>query len=212
VLQDLGQLLAQARSLDPFLRDRVRDWALLSGACLPVTSKCSDEICFKPWSEIARVPELVQGARWAKPKSLDRAIEKLFKSYKFDVSRLLDCCRQTLYFESLDSMVVCLQLIAGDTRVRLVRLKNGMDAEHDASTSGGYRDLSLNLKLITDDATRLGVDNHICEVRLVLVEFAMSQVTRTSLRRDLVLCFALTPFEKFTAYLYVSCFLHLIAV
>ena len=32
--------------------------------------------------------------RWARPKSAERALEKLYRSYDCDVSRLLDCCRQ----------------------------------------------------------------------------------------------------------------------
>ena len=32
--------------------------------------------------------------RWAAVKSPDRALEKVFRVYNLDASRLLDCCRQ----------------------------------------------------------------------------------------------------------------------
>ena len=46
-----------------------------------------------PWVELEAAGQ-AQLVRWAAVKAPDRALEKVFRVYGGDASRLLDCCRQ----------------------------------------------------------------------------------------------------------------------
>ncbi len=52
-----------------------------------------------------------------------------------------------------------------------VQVKNRMDPTFDSARTAGYRDVVENLQLVTvsEDAERLGVARHICELQLILV-------------------------------------------
>jgi hypothetical protein len=45
------------------------------------------------WEQILSFPDLHRQVLWAKPKTFQRSVEKLYRCYSLDVSRLLDCCR-----------------------------------------------------------------------------------------------------------------------
>ncbi len=48
-----------------------------------------------------------------------------------------------------------------------VQVKNRLDPGYDAGRlSGGYRDVNVNLRLVSPLAARLGADTHVCEVCL----------------------------------------------
>ena len=76
---------------------------------------------------------------WTRIKPTERALEKLIRSYDCDVSRLLDCCRQSIVFERLEDLLCCLQAIDCDEELQIVRLKNRLDEGYDARFSGGFR-------------------------------------------------------------------------
>ena len=123
-----------------------------------------------------RDPQLAAGVRWAPLKTTKRAIEKLFRSYSFDCSRLLDCCRQSIYFDDLESLMSCVAAAAQDTTVRLMRINNRLHSGDSSGLTAGYRDVMLCLRISTDETRRLGIDTHVCEVQLVLVDFAKIKV------------------------------------
>ena len=54
--------------------------------------------------------------------------------------------------------------------IQVVRVKNRYDNARGAA-AGGYRDLSLNLRVTSVEAQELGVDGHVCEVQLILQSF-----------------------------------------
>ena len=118
--------------------------------------------------------------RWAKLKSRQRAVEKLFRCYRFDVSRLLDCCRQSLYFEDVRGIHECMRIIESDPSVELMRLCNKLQPSYNAKISAGYRDVLINLRLKTEETRRLCIDLHVCEVQLVLIDFAKTKVSQRS--------------------------------
>jgi hypothetical protein len=93
-----------------------------------------------------------------------------------NVSRLLDLCRQSIYFESLAGVAACLNAIAIDGDASVVRVKNRLDPELDAAASAGYRNLAVNLRLASPEARALGVETHVCEVQLLLVSMAAIKV------------------------------------
>ncbi len=113
-----------------------------------------------------------------------------------DASRLLDLCRQSIIFDSLAAVSDCLSEIAHDSSVRIVQVatrpvsvplavrcscccwrphsicaaqvKNRMDPAFDSARTAGYRDVVVNLQLVSEDAQLLGVARHICELQLIL--------------------------------------------
>ena len=93
-VQDLDQLFAMAGGLHPYLRCKVQKWAAISGGCFPVL--LGKDPIFCSWNHILSDGALYNRVKWARPKSRRRAIEKVFRSYDRNVSRLLDCCRQVI--------------------------------------------------------------------------------------------------------------------
>ena len=60
-----------------------------------------------------------------------------------------------------------------DKEVEVVRTKNRMDPDVDEHPIyAGYRDVSLNLRFRSEEAMMLGLDGHICELRLGLMSIA----------------------------------------
>jgi hypothetical protein len=50
-------------------------------------------VIFERWDRIVGDPELMGRVKWAKVKSEKRVVEKVYRCYAGDVSRLFDCCR-----------------------------------------------------------------------------------------------------------------------
>ena len=75
-------------------------------------------------------------------------------------------------FEDLESLTACVGYIRKDREVRIVRAKNRLDHRYDAKQSAGYRDVNLNVKITTEETSRVGLDMHVCEVLLLLRPFA----------------------------------------
>ena len=99
--------------------------------------------------------------------------------YEQDISRLVDVCRQSIVFQDVSDMVACLRAVIKDGDIVLVRVKNRLDLSYDSAQSAGYRDLSLNLRIVTGETRCLGVETHVCEVQLLLRPFAELKVTIT---------------------------------
>ena len=57
-----------------------------------------------------------------------------------DSSRLVDICRQTIVFHTLEDLADCLELIITDPETIPVGIKNRFDPSFDSSKSAGYRD------------------------------------------------------------------------
>ena len=114
-----------------------------------------------------------------------------------DVSRLLDICRQSIYFETMAGVVDCLKAIGSDPDVVLTRVKNRYDLSFDAAASAGYRNLAVNLRVVTEETKALGLETHVCEVQLLLVHMAAIKVR--DLSRDFL------KFALFKQYLHWQC-------
>ncbi len=93
-----------------------------------------------------------------------------------NVSRLLDICRQSIYFESITGVLACVRAIQSDSDVVISRIKNRFEPTLDSDASAGYRNLAVNLRFVTTNARLLGVDMHICEVQLLLLHMAAIKV------------------------------------
>jgi hypothetical protein len=74
-VDSLDQLFVQASCVHPILLQKVKSWAKESGGCFPSKGGAG----FVKFSEI---PEQFSfGVRWAKLKSISRAIEKVYRIY-----------------------------------------------------------------------------------------------------------------------------------
>ena len=109
--------------------------------------------------------------QWAAIKSPERALEKLLRSLNNKPSRLLDCCRQRIVFREPGHLLLCLEAVQRDGEVRVLQVKNRLHDGYDGSATAGYRDIVLNLRIETAETERLGVERHICELRMGLIEF-----------------------------------------
>ena len=59
------------------------------------------------------------------------------------------------------------------TYIKVVRTKNRMDPVVDEHpVYAGYRDVALNLRFRSEEACDLGLDSHVCELRLILMSIA----------------------------------------
>jgi hypothetical protein len=78
-------------------------------------------------------------------------------------------------------MTACLCTIAADLDVEILRIKNRLDSNFDSAQSGGYRDVSLSLRIVTDETRSLGIDLHVCELQLLLRAFYTLKVSHRRL-------------------------------
>jgi hypothetical protein len=97
-----------------------------------------------------------------------------------DASRLTDLCRQCIIFDCIADLVDCLRTIEADPETRLLRIKNRMDPGYNAQPCGGYRDVALNLHIVSQLTSSYAVDAHVCEVQLILRPFAEVKVSHVS--------------------------------
>ncbi len=91
----------------------------------------------------------------------------------------MDICRQSIIFTNVADLLVCLRAVAADSSVILERIKNRMRPGSSAEETAGYRDVGLNLRVVTAEAALLGVDGHVCEVQLLLLPFAKIKVQKS---------------------------------
>ncbi len=93
-----------------------------------------------------------------------------------DVSRLLDICRQSIYFKTVQDISTCLAAMTRDPDVVICRIKNRFDPGMHSDESAGYRNLAVNIRLDTAETRALAVETHICEVQLLLLQMAAIKV------------------------------------
>jgi len=169
-ITSLFQVYAQAFGLEVLLRNKVQYWALLTGGSFPTSS--GD---FVRWDRAKEDQKLQRTLVFGELKNRTRAIEKVLRFYEGDVSKLLDVCRQMICFDSIEDLSHCLAVMRQDNEVQVVRVKNRMDPDGNQKSCkvyAGYRDVALNLRFRTDEAETLGIDGHVCEVRLVFIDLA----------------------------------------
>jgi len=123
------------------------------------------------WTPTEEYEQLTK-VKWSRVKSVRRSIEKATRSYKKDVSRLVDICRQSIYFERMEHLLQCLHVMSADSDVCIMRLKNRFDPDLDTASSAGFRNLAINLRIRTSQAMDLALEAHVCEVQLLLATMA----------------------------------------
>ena len=67
-------------------------------------------------------------------------------------------------------LAACLRAICSDPETRLLpRVKNRLAQDYDILRLAWYRDEALNLRLVGCEAVAMGLDTHVCEMRLLLL-------------------------------------------
>lgn len=193
-VESLEKLYAQAEGCLPRLRKKVQQWAEHSNGCFLLRESTTFSALssaatsgtartdggtrqLASWTSLVATGG-VEGAerrvKWAGIKSGERAIEKLVRSYEGRVARLLDVCRQSVIFRTTHQLAECLRLIGEDDEVVVLQVRNRLRPDYDAPLlSQGYRDVNLSLRFDTPECRRLGIDLHVCEVQLLLSEYAL---------------------------------------
>jgi hypothetical protein len=106
------------------------------------------------------------------PKRRKRAIEKVWRGYKGDATRLRDLVRCSLVFDSVEHLEAGIDVILTDPTVSILRVKNRFASTYNAEDSCGYRDIQLNAVVtpqsFNDAEIELGLHEHVCEIQLHL--------------------------------------------
>ncbi|EKX32008.1 hypothetical protein GUITHDRAFT_121827 [Guillardia theta CCMP2712] len=163
----LDQLLAQAEGLDSSMRFLCQRWAAATNGCFPMQGKT-----FMRWTEVLE-KRMTDQVQWAKIKRPLRIIEKTLRSYRHDPSYLCDICRQCIVFETMEDLDVVVERIKN----RFVALNRGskhtlQKETYNSLHSTGYRDVMVNIRVVSDRAKQLGLSWHICELQLLLLDYA----------------------------------------
>ena len=111
--------------------------------------------------------------KWTTIKSVDRAFEKIYRSYNFDTRLLVDVVREAIAFEKFSDLIQCFASLAQDPSIRIVRIKNRLTKRYDKWKCGGYRSLLVNLQIDNPDTNELRVKDHVCELQLTLIPFML---------------------------------------
>ena len=148
----LGRLYSQALLVAECLQMRAADWAIGSSARLQPPLDLATRIV----TDVTTEDELENGARGARSgesnrlglyeliregivKCPKRAVEKALVCYEGDLSRVVDICRVRVVATGLQQVLAVVNAIAGDSSVRIVRIKNTMRSHHSFSSTVGFR-------------------------------------------------------------------------
>ena len=102
----------------------------------------------------AKVPSL---------KGIARATVKTKEKYGGNFDRLTDLARMTFICEDAATVMAVLTFIRGNAQWTILRIKDRLHRQHDASATGGYRDMLLNVQDNTS--------GHIAEIQITFRRF-----------------------------------------
>ena len=96
-------------------------------------------------------------------KGIARATVKTKEKYGGCFSCLTDLARMTFICENVVNVIAVLKFIHGHAQWTIIRIKNRLHRQHDASATGGYRDMLLNVQDNTS--------GHIAEIQITFRRF-----------------------------------------
>ena len=83
----------------------------------------------------------------------------------------MDLVRESITFQSISDLTQCLENLAQDPSIRILRIKNSLRGHFHSRKSGGYRNVLVNLRVVNPRTTELCVKDHVCELQLTLMPF-----------------------------------------
>ena len=96
-------------------------------------------------------------------KGIARATVKTKEKYGGCYDCLTDLARMTFVCENVATVIAVLTFIYGHSQWTIIRIKDRLHRNHDASATGGYRDMLLNVR---DNAS-----GHIAEIQITFRSF-----------------------------------------
>eukprot|EP00929_Paragymnodinium_shiwhaense_P020026 TRINITY_DN13481_c0_g1_i6.p1 TRINITY_DN13481_c0_g1~~TRINITY_DN13481_c0_g1_i6.p1 ORF type:complete len:325 (-),score=30.25 TRINITY_DN13481_c0_g1_i6:340-1314(-) len=131
------------------------------------------------YAQAIAVDGLFQGrcAEWAngsgkhvagRIKQPSRAIQKVWRAYHGEARCLVDLVRASIVCEGPGDVLVVFRRILADKTTKILRIKNRFDPYFDSKSTGGYRNLSLNLIICDPDTVAVSAERHVCELQLAL--------------------------------------------
>jgi len=105
----------------------------------------------------------------ANVKGEERALQKVYRSYKGNFRRLTDLNRCGLCFDSFDQMAACLRAIGAHPDIVVLSMderKMRFNEAYDATLSSGYRDINITVRINTNWTRMQGLAGILCEVQL----------------------------------------------
>jgi len=134
----------------------------------------ADAVCPIITEKSKQLAQSYGGISHASPvKAEGRALQKVWRTYGGNWRCLCDLARTSIEFPDLASLTACLRGLSDDPEVELLCVhdsKNRMTNEPGAKASGGYRDVQLCARLLTNEAVSWGVDSHLFEIQLHLTQ------------------------------------------
>jgi len=124
---------------------------------------CDAERTLPCLAELAREIEMKVencSGRLAPLKTMQRALSKTFEKYHGDYRYLTDLARMTFECQTLSAVRQVLSALLTHSKFQVLHIKNRLALAYNASESGGYRDLLLNLLSLET--------GHIVEVQISL--------------------------------------------
>ena len=100
-------------------------------------------------------------------KTPERAVQKILRCYGGDCSLLVDICRECIVFDKIEDITQMVEKFRHDPEIQIVRVKNRLDPHYDSKLSAGYRDVMINLKIVTQETVSLNIQHHVAELQLI---------------------------------------------
>jgi len=142
--------LRAGKEVDPLVQEKGKCWAEMTG----IRMSGSD----KPKHLVAPL------------KTHGRAIEKMWRSYHGAVDFLLDIARTSIVCDTIEQVNFLVEWIAQDQDVVVLRIKNRFDVDYDCGRTAGYRDVAMNLVLVSAQAQGQGLNDTVFEIQIILAE------------------------------------------
>lgn len=163
----LDQLYAQAVVVAPIFRVRLQRLAAQSrGHFYLQSADAAAMLELKLWTDIENDDEALARVCWTAIKHVDLAQQKATLYQEGNISRICDIVRERIIFDSLEDILTCVNMIANDPDLHIIKITNRFDPDADISTTAGYRDVVLKLRVVSEATNILGVSGHCCELQL----------------------------------------------
>ena len=135
------------KEVDPLVQEKGKCWAEMTGTRMNSSNKLKHMV--------------------APLKTHGRAIEKMWRSYHGTVDFLLDIARTSIVCNSIEEVNFLVEWIAQDL---VLRIKNRFDIDYDCGRTAGYRDVAMNLVVVSAEAQGQGLNDTVFEVQIILAE------------------------------------------
>ena len=71
------------------------------------------------------------------------------------------------------------------THIIFSQVKNRLDPAYDSRKSAGYRDVSITIRIVNAETMISNVENHVCELQLILAPFFKLKVRTHKMTQDM---------------------------